>query len=362
MTSQLSIFAARLRETIESGNFSGRSFPESALELFALQCQHNPPYRRFCESRCITPEQVRDWCDIPAMPADAFKELDVTSLPVAQRTAVFHSSGTTEQRPSRHFHSHESLALYETSLLAWFKRQVLSGDVMPARSLENRKGIVALTPPPALAPHSSLVHMFGTIHREFGTADSTFLGQIGSDGAWKTDVRLTVQKLQRFAETRDPVLLLGTAFNFVHLLDHLAEHNLAVRLADGSRVMETGGYKGRSRALPKAELHASLTERLGIPPSEIICEYGMSELGSQAYAHSQLHFHFPPWARAQLVSPETGREVAEGETGLIRIFDLANVFSVMAIQTEDLGVRRGSGFEVIGRAALAEPRGCSLMA
>jgi hypothetical protein len=37
------------------------------------------------------------------------------------------------------------------------------------------------------------------------------------------------------------------------------------------------------------------------------------------------------------------------------------VFSVAAIQTEDLGVRRGDGFELAGRAQLAEPRGCSLM-
>ena len=77
--------------------------------------------------------------------------------------------------------------------------------------------------------------------------------------------------------------------------------------------------------------------------------------------HSSRHFHFPPWARVQIISPETGREVADGETGLIRIFDLANVFSVAAIQTEDLGIRRGDGFELIGRAQLAEPRGCSLM-
>jgi hypothetical protein len=73
------------------------------------------------------------------------------------------------------------------------------------------------------------------------------------------------------------------------------------------------------------------------------------------------HFRFPPWSRVQIISPETGREVAEGETGLIRVFDLANVFSVMAIQTEDLAVRHADGFELIGRAALAESRGCSLM-
>src|SRR5437667_12866704 len=101
----------------------------------------------------------------------------------------------------------------------------------------------------------------------------------------------------------------------------------------------------------------------------------MSELSSQAYdrapdlglrltpgSASPRPFFFPPWARAQIVSPDTGREVGEDETGLIRVFDLANVFSVMAIQTEDLGIRRANGFELLGRFALAEPRGCSLMA
>jgi len=73
------------------------------------------------------------------------------------------------------------------------------------------------------------------------------------------------------------------------------------------------------------------------------------------------NFHFPPWTRVQIVSTETGREVAEGESGLIRVFDLANIFSVAAIQTEDVGVRRGDGFELVGRAQLSEPRGCSLM-
>jgi hypothetical protein len=179
-------------------------------------------------------------------------------------------------------------------------------------------------------------------------------------------------------------LLLGTAFSLVHLLDFLVEKNVRFDLPIGSRVMETGGYKNRSRSMPKAELHALITERLGVPPENIICEYGMSELSSQAYALGALassrrisasettqlagwkpalpgRFQFPPWARVQIISPETGKEVAEAETGLIRVFDLANVFSVAAIQTEDLGIRRGDGFELIGRAQLAEPRGCSLM-
>jgi hypothetical protein len=145
----------------------------------------------------------------------------------------------------------------------------------------------------------------------------------------------------------------------------LLARNLRLKLPANSLVLETGGYKGRSRSMPKAELHALITERLGVPSSHILCEYGMSELSSQAYdlgpRQTALRaFHLPPWARARVISPETGREVSEGETGLLCVFDLANVFSVMAIQTEDLALRRGKGFNVLGRAVLAEPRGCSL--
>jgi hypothetical protein len=65
--------------------------------------------------------------------------------------------------------------------------------------------------------------------------------------------------------------------------------------------------------------------------------------------------------RWKITSPEDGRESGPGETGLLRVYDLANVFSVMAIQTEDLAVRRENGFELIGRAEGSESRGCSLM-
>ena len=167
-------------------------------------------------------------------------------------------------------------------------------------------------------------------------------------------------------------MMLGTAFSYVHLLDYLAEHDAEFGLPQGTRVLETGGYKGRSREMPRGELHSMITRRLGIPASHILCEYGMSELSSQGYDRkvgvafgartTRPRFRFPPWVRAQVVSPETGREVAEGETGLLRIFDLANVFSVLAIQSEDLAVKQANGFELVGRAARAEARGCSLTA
>jgi hypothetical protein len=407
-------------------------FDTLALELFALQLKHNPAYRKICAGRKLMPGAVEHWTEIPVVPTAVFKELELSCIPPAERTAVFHSSGTTEQKSSRHFHHTESLAVYEASVLTWFARQVV--PECGVRSAEC--GVLILTPPPEQAPHSSLVHMFETIRRRAGeSAGNPFFGTVAADGSWTLDfpavidalsfvcscsrssrgnephsskseignrksemVKASSRRRLRNQRTSDPILLLGTAFSFVHLLDYLAEKKLSFQLPPDSRVMETGGYKNRSRTMPKAELHALITERLGIPPENIICEYGMSELSSQAYDLGALasrrrasslpaeqpageislrpatarqapalpgtvtgHFHFPPWARVQIISPETGGEVAEGETGLIRVFDLANVFSVMAVQTEDLGIRRGDGFELIGRAALAEARGCSLM-
>ena len=60
---------------------------------------------------------------------------------------------------------------------------------------------------------------------------------------------------------------------------------------------------------------------------------------------------------AKLITPCN----VQNDDDVARVFDLANVFSVAAVQTEDLAIRRGGGFELIGRAQLAEPRGCSLM-
>jgi hypothetical protein len=412
MFQSLAEFAAHLRACLASpATWDDATFNRLALDLFALQFAGNAPFRRLCEAvgqasrRFLTAsgnepgtgsllaggslhqrrqgnedgdrrdahptpsdapqpgvplagQGLRHWSAIPAVPTSAFKDLELTCLLPTERRRVFHSSGTTGQTPSRHFHSPDSLALYEASLRPWFERH-LRADGFRGRCL-------VLTPPPSEAPHSSLVHMLGTVAA--GEGGARFLAGVATDGSWHLDASQASAELAQSCAAKEPVLLAGTAFSFVHLLDHLSGKGCRFALPAGSRVMETGGYKGRSRSLPKEELHRLITDRLGVPPDGIVCEYGMSELSSQAYDHvadtprgGSGVFVFPPWARARVISPETGREVAEGETGLLRVVDLANAFSVLAVQTEDLAVRRGAGFELLGRAERAEPRGCSLL-
>jgi len=372
LTSPLTGFASRLRALIQASAkwddlFAVQSFGDLALELFHLQLQSNPVYRRFVEGRNLGP--IHHWSQIPAAPTSGFKELELSCLLPEERNRVFESSGTTQHRPSRHYHSDESLGLYEDSAWAWFESNLLGG--IPSGSCGS---ILILTPPPSEAPHSSLVHMFETVRQRMPGATTSYTAEVTEQGAWELDLDATHQALKVAASTGRPALVLGTAFSFVHLLDQLSAHKLRYELSAGSSAMETGGYKGRSRSISKAELHKLISKHLGIGPDCLISEYGMSELSSQAYDTAQRNderspivgssprlLRFPPWARVQIISPETGQEARLGEMGLIRVFDLANTFSVMAIQTEDLGIRHADGFQLIGRAALAENRGCSLM-
>jgi hypothetical protein len=132
--------------------------------------------------------------------------------------------------------------------------------------------------------------------------------------------------------------------------------------------METGGFKGRSRSLPRPALYAALEEQLGVPLDRIVNQYGMTELGSQFYdsvirePDTPRRKLGPPWARVRIVDPETGEDSAPDAPGVIVVVDLANTGSVVAIQTADLGRSVGDGFEVIGREPGAEARGCSIAA
>jgi hypothetical protein len=230
--------------------------------------------------------------------------------------------------------------------------------------------MLVLTPETEAAPHSSLVHMFQAVRSRFGSSHSSFVGTLDPSQNWTIDFEKALKALQEAVQRDRPILILGTAFLYVNLLDELATREFTLNLPPGSRAMETGGYKGRSRTLPKAELHKLIRKRLRI--TDVICEYGMSELSSQAYMlpepaestprmRTEVGLRFPPWARAQIISPETGRAAGNDEPGLIRVFDLANVYSVLSIQTEDLGIGNSKGFELLGRATEAEPRGCSLL-
>ncbi|HLZ72394.1 MAG TPA: long-chain fatty acid--CoA ligase [Dehalococcoidia bacterium] len=331
------------------------AFNHLALDVFAIQYARNEPYRRYCELKGAAPATVRDWREVPAVPTAAFKELPLTCFPPDDAELVFTTSGTTQGgRQGTHYLA--SAKLYNASLLAHFEAALLPDGARPPA--------LVLAQSPAELPHSSLSHMFGAIERELAEDCAYYVDEAGLHAdALARDLSLAE------AEAK-PVMLLGTAFAFVHFLDACAGRGLRWALPKRSRLMDTGGFKGRSREVPRDELYRLYREVFGLQEQYLVNEYGMTELCSQFYDATLIDHEArrrrplrklaPPWCRVQALDPETMRPAAEGATGVLRFFDLSNLYSVAAVQTEDLGRTVADGFEVLGRAQGAEARGCSI--
>ena len=326
-------------------------FDRLALALFRLQYAQGAAYRRLCTAfGCGDPDHVKHWREIPAVPTGAFKEARLALFPASATVRTFRTSGsTTEARGALEL---DDLALYDASLEATFRAFIVP-DVARIR-------FAVLAPSAGDAPDSSLSYMFSRAVERMGTAASEFL--VGAAG-WEPD-----RAIAALAGAREPLALCGTSFAFVHLLDRLEARGERLALPAGTRAMETGGFKGRSRELSRDELHGAIEERLGVPRARIVNQYGMCELASQFYEPSLAVGRatdvkrIPPWVCTRAVDPLTRLDVAPGERGVLVHYDLANVGSVLAVATSDLGELADGGFRVFGRLRGAEARGCSLAA
>ena len=333
------------------------AFEDLALRVFAWQFRHNSPYAAYCRRRGRTPEAVTRSLDIPTVPTAAFREVDLVVGDPARVETVFRTSGTTQGRRGRHFVP--DAAVYHGALLPNFRAHVVPRMDEPL--------LLSLIPSPAEQPDSSLSHMIGVAMERLGARDSAYF--MRADGT--LDEAGLEETLRDCCARRRPAVLLGTSFAFVHWTDSLRARNVRLTLPEGSRVMDTGGYKGRSREVAEDALRADYAALLGVAPEWCVNEYGMTELCSQFYDTTvreqvesgkpgQRRKVPPPWVRTAVVDPDTLAPLPPGTVGLLRHIDLANIGSVCAVQTEDLGVLVGDGFRVLGRAAGAPPRGCSL--
>ncbi len=348
----------RVRRFIEAslGGQTNESFNDLARDLASFQAAHVPAFGRYCRARGVDLNAVTHAHAIPALPCDVFRLARIAAHPPSEDHRVFRTSGTSQGTEARGEHPMRTTATYELGALRWAAPMLWPDNA--------RFHVLVLAPSADEVLDSSLSFMIEKFVATVGLS-SRYLVQAGV---------LDLDGLERaVGEARFlqvPVLVLGTSFAFVHLMDRGGGRDL--RLSPGSRLMQTGGFKGRSREVRPEELRRQMSTIFGLPESHVVGEYGMTELSSQLYegtlaaalgkrshgAHGV--FLAPPWLSVAAADPVTLEALPAGEKGILRFVDLANVDSAVAIQTMDLGRVTEMGVELFGRAPGAMLRGCSL--
>ena len=312
-------------------------FEARALQLFAYQAAHCPPYQAYLAGLGHPgPAAVQRLQDIPFLPIEFFKTQEVRTDPASwQPQEVFRSSGTTLAQRSRHLV--RDPALYRANAAAIFAAAYgpLTDWVF-----------LALLPSYLEQGESSLVAMVADFAQRSGQAQPAF---------FLRDHAGLLRALAQAKQTGRRVMLFGVTYA---LLDLAAEVGPAPEL-QGLVVLETGGMKGRRREMIREELHQELQAAFG--PGPIHSEYGMTELLSQAYSPGEGLFYCPPQLRVLLRDPADPFSVATGRAdGAINVIDLANIDSCAFIETKDLARQHPDGsFEVLGRLDNSDIRGCS---
>lgn len=313
---------------------STEEFNSLALEIFEYQYNNTVVYKEFCDYLGVSVRNVSKLKDIPFLPIELFKHREIKAEHITPEFC-FKSSGTTGVNVSKHYVA--DLKLYKTSFQNTFKK--FYGEI-------EDYCVLALLPSYLERQDSSLVYMVQDLIEQSRNPASGF---------YLDDYEKLVGTLQRLDLQGTSVILLGVSFALVDLASQfrLNLHN--------TKVIETGGMKGRRKEMIRAELHQYLQDAWGI--SEVHSEYGMTELLSQAYSIKSGIFHSPEWMRVMIRDTEDPMRYLEvGSTGGINIIDLANIYSCSFLATQDLGkLCKGGGFEVLGRFDHSDIRGCNLM-
>jgi hypothetical protein len=144
---------------------------------------------------------------------------------------------------------------------------------------------------------------------------------------------------------------------------------MTFRLPPGSRICDGGGYRGRFGVVTRDDYYAMVQEIIGIPGSHCVNVLGEAETATNLFDDSLRRCvkglsprnrtrPVPPWSRVLAMSIDDLKPLPDGEVGLLAHWDLANVPTVLAVITDNLGYTtdQGTGCEMVGRAKIENGR------
>ena len=311
---------------------NNRNFNALALNIFQYQAKNNEVYAQYLKLIGKSVESISHYSEIPFLPISLFKTHTVKTGNF-EAEQIFESSTTTNTIPSKHHI--DNINDYHKNCL---------------NIIENRMGLLSeyeifgLLPNYLERKNSSLVSMIKFLMEHNNQPLNFYLYNFEE----------LHHKLNKNPKKK---ILFGVSFA---LLDFAQEYPQSI---DDLTIIETGGMKGRKEEITKLELYHILQK--AFPNSNIISEYGMTELLSQAYSDENGLYACPPWVKVlpRADNDPLSKDMMKGHTAALNIIDLANVNSCCFIATDDLGrVYEDGRFEVTGRLDQSDIRGCSLMA
>jgi len=344
---------------IEAGvdaELSDAVFNDYSMRLFAFQYETNKIFREFCDIKKVKPGDITRWQDVPMVYNDVFKTHLVASFPLEQSVMGCLTGGTTSlTQRGRIFRDEDG-----KKLVFGANKKMTASYLFPDFEEGKRCRILILAPSPQLAPSMGMAIGMDQTRTHFGTEDSMFL--LGKSGI---DVKNLLKALRESEASGVPVALIGATAAYVYFFQSCRRKKLTFKLPPGSRICDGGGYRGRFGVVTREDYYAMVQEILNIPETHCVNVLGEAETATNLFDDAfRRHIKglpprtrtrpVPPWSRVLAMDIDNLKPLPDGEVGLLAHWDLANVPTVLAVITDNLGYTtdNGTGCEMVGRAKI----------
>lgn len=334
-------------------------------EELAFHYEHCDLFQKWCRKQGFRPqEEIRDLAAVPFLPVGIFKRLLLSSVADEQIVRVLTSSATSSQTPSR---------IVMDQVTRTRQMRVLTSILMHRIGGRRRPFVILDTPPAVEMPASSELSARAAGMRGYLMAATEKEYVLKSDVSGLTlDLDRLIDVVERFKSQNTPFCLLGyTYVLYRYVVAALREKGVRLELPENATILHFGGWKKLGhQAVTREALNAHAAEVFGVAPQAICDVYGFTEQLGVIYPDGVDGIkRTPVYSEVFVRDPRTLEVVTDGETGLLEfICPLPHSYPGVAVLLDDLGriVTRdpgpggmmGTGFEVVGRAPRAEPRGC----
>lgn len=302
-------------------------------------------------------DRIQQLSDIPVIPVQLFKKMELRSVPEEEIFKTMTSSGTTGQQVSKIFLD-KNTASYQQKTLVKIVSDFTGSTRMP---------MVILDCPSVIRNRT----MFSA--RGAGILGFSIFGA-KRIYALDDDMRLDIAALSEFAMKYHDKTIFLFGFTFMiwqYVYKELKRSGVRIDLSNAVLIHGGGWKRLQNEAVSKEEFKAALEEVCGIRRENIHDYYGMVEQTGCIYMECKCgHLHASTYSDILIRRMKDFSVCDIGEEGIIQVFSMMpESYPGHSILTEDVGRilgeddcpcgRKGKYFEVLGRMKSAEIRGCS---
>ncbi|AVK82811.1 acyl-protein synthetase [Lysinibacillus sp. B2A1] len=311
-------------------------------------------YKRMLEKSSIR-YKARTLEEVPFLPVQLFKLMDLKSILQEEVVRILTSSGTTGQAVSKIFLDNET-SKTQTKTLVEVMKPILGGKRFPMIILDTKS---VLKDRKSFSARGAGILGFSNFGRKHFYA-------------LHDDMSLDLEGLQEYLKEYEGKRILLFGFTFMiwqYFYKVIRDKGLSLDFGDSILIHGGGWKKLKDVEVDALTFNRLLKEQLGI---RIVHNYyGMVEqVGSIFVECSKGNLHAPSHADVIIRNPLTFEVLPVGEQGVIQVVsELPKSYPGHSLLTEDLGTIhgiddcqcgwKGKYFSVTGRIPKAELRGCS---